>query len=390
VPAPADGYGKREVFGPRWEARMKVCVTGATGFVGAHVARALCQRGDELRVTYRNPERLSALRGLRFRRAKTDVLDYRSMRRALRGQEVLFHTVGYVGARPAERVWQTNAHGPVVAIEAAASEGLRRVVLTSTISAIGPPSDGRPADERTEYPEDWLGLAYPDSKHEGELAALEAGERHGIEVVVVNPGYVLGVPVDRSQPGETSTRTVGNYLRGRLPGVIDAEMNFVDVEDVAHGHTLAAERGRPGERYILGGENLAWPELVDRIAGLSDVHYPVLVMPPGIAWVGRVREALGLPGPMSTEGYELMGKDWRYSSAKAERELDYAARPIAETLEATVAWYLELIAAGAFEDARASALSSIAKGMRTAASLGLFRPVRIGQRALGRRVLAGV
>jgi dihydroflavonol-4-reductase len=303
---------------------------------------------------------------------------------------VLFHTVGYVGSSPAERVWRINAHAPVVAVEAAAAEGLRRVVLTSTISAIGPPSDSRPADERTEYPEDWLQLSYPDSKHEGELAALQAGERHGIEVVVVNPGFVLGAPVDRSQPGETSTRTVGNYLRGRLPGVIDAGMNFVDVEDVAHGHVLAAERGRPGERYILGGENMTWPELVNRIARISDVHYPVLVLPPGIAWVGRVREALGLPGPMSVEGYELMGKDWRFSSEKAEHELGYSARPVAETLAATVDWYLELIEAGAFEDARASALSSIAKGMRTAASLGLFRPVRIGQRALGRRVLAGV
>jgi len=103
----------------------------------------------------------------------------------------------------------------------------------------------RGSSARTWCPEDWLQLSYPDSKHQGELAALQAGERHGIEVVVVNPGYVLGVPVDRSQSGESSTRTVGNYLRGRLPGVIDAEMNFVDVEDVARGHILAAERGSP-------------------------------------------------------------------------------------------------------------------------------------------------
>jgi dihydroflavonol-4-reductase len=369
---------------------MKVCVTGSTGFVGAHVARAICERGDELRVTYRSEDRLKALEGLDFQRAKTDVLDYRSMRRALQGSELLFHTVGYVGSTPAERVWQTNAHAPVVAVEAAAAEGLRRVVMTSTISAIGPPVDGRAADERIEYPADWLQLSYPDSKHEGELAALEAGERHGIEVVVVNPGYVLGVPVDRSQPGETSTRIVGNYLRGRLPGVIDAQMNFVDVEDAAQGHLLAADKGRPGERYILGAENMTWPELVDRIARLADVQYPVLVMPPGIAWVGRVREALGIPGPLSVEGYELMGKDWRFSSRKAERELGYATRPIDETLEATVDWYLELIEGGVFEEASGSLLSSMAGGMRTAGRLGLLRPIRIGQRALGRRVLAGV
>src|ERR687893_658013 len=158
---------------------MKVCVTGATGFVGAHVARALAERGDEVRVAYRNPDKLDALKGVEFRRSKADVLDFKALRRAVKGSEVLFHTAGFVGSTPLEQVWRLNAHGPVVAVEAAAAEGLRRVVVTSTISAIGP-ANGRPADERTEYPEDWMRLAYPDSKHEGEIGALEASERQGI------------------------------------------------------------------------------------------------------------------------------------------------------------------------------------------------------------------
>src|SRR5947209_19051840 len=144
---------------------MNVCVTGATGFVGAHVARALAERGDEVKVAYRNPDRLDALSGVDYKRAKTDVLDYQALRRALRGSEVLFHVAGNVASRPVERVWQLNAHGPVIAVEAAAAEGLRRVVLTSTISAIGVPDGRKPADERTVYPPDWLGLVYPDSKH---------------------------------------------------------------------------------------------------------------------------------------------------------------------------------------------------------------------------------
>src|SRR3954468_2302420 len=336
----------------------KVCVTGATGFVGAHVARALAERGDEVRVTYRSAEKLDALKGVEFRRAKADVLDFKAMRRAVRGTDVLFHTAGFVGSSPAEQVWRLNAHGPIVAVEAAAAEGLKRVVVTSTISAIGP-ANGRPADESTEYPSEWMGLAYPDSKHEGETAALEAGERHGIEVVVVNPAYVLGVPVNRAQKGETSTRTVGNYLRGRLPAVIDAPMNFVDVEDVAAGHLLAAERGKPGERYILGAENLTWAALVDRIAELSDVHYPVMILPREVVHVARVREALGLPGAMSIEGYELMGQEWSFSSRKAERELGFRSRPVEETLHDTIDWYQELIDAGAFDDAAASGLSRI-------------------------------
>jgi dihydroflavonol-4-reductase len=368
---------------------MKTVVTGATGFVGAHLARRLAERGDDVRVTYRNPQTLDALRGVKFRKSKADVLDYKSMRRACRGCEVLFHSAGYVGSSPLERVWRLNAHSPLIAVEAAAAEGLRRVVVTSTISAIGP-ANGRPADENTRYPENWIGLAYPDSKHEGEREALEAGERHGIEVVVVNPAYVLGVPVNPDQRGDNSTRTVGSYLRGRLPAVIDAPMNFVDVDDVAEGHILAAEQGRPGERYILGGENLTWPGLVDRMAELSGIYSPVLVLPREVAWVSRVREAIGLPGLVSTQGYELMGQEWSFSSDKARRELGYRARPIDETLDATIDWYQGLIETGMFDDSDGSGLSRMAGGVRAAGRLGLLRPLRIGQRVAGRRVLAGV
>jgi dihydroflavonol-4-reductase len=368
---------------------MKALVTGATGFVGAHVVRALAERGDDVRVSYRNPARLEALRGISYRRAKGDVLDYRAMRRALRGIEVLFHVAGYVASSPIEHVWQLNAQGPVVAVEAAAAEGVRRVVLTSTISAIGLADGEDPADESTVYPRDWLGLVYPDSKHAGERAALEAADRHGIDLVVVNPAYVLGVPVNRSQPGETSTRTIGNYLRGRLPAVIDAPMNFVDVEDVATGHLLAAERGVPGERYILGAQNLTWPKLIDWVADISGVRYPIVVLPSGIGRLARVREALGLPGAISAEATNLMGRNWRFSSAKARRELGYRTRPLEETLEATIEWYAELIDGDAFADSRGSRLSHIADSMRLASRLGLLTPVRIGQRLTGRRMLAG-
>jgi dihydroflavonol-4-reductase len=368
---------------------VKVCVTGATGFVGAHVARALAHRGDEVRVIYRNPERLKALSGVPYRRTKADVLDYRAMRQALRGAEVLFHVAGYVASSPMDRVWKLNAEGPVIAVEAAAAAGVRRVVLTSTISAIGT-ANGRPADESTQYPEDWLGLVYPDSKHAGERAALEAAERHGVELVVVNPGYVLGVPVNRSQPGETSTRTIGNYLRGRLPGVVDAPMNFVDVEDVAAGHLLACSDGRPGQRYILGGENIRWPELIDRVAEQSGVSYPIMVLPTGIRRLAQFREALGLPGAISAEAFDLMGQDWRFSSDKARDELAFQTRPLDETLADTIDWYLELIESGAFDGSSSSGLSRWADSMQIASRFGLLTPIRVGQRVVRKRFVAGV
>ncbi len=368
---------------------MKACVTGATGFVGAHVVQALAERGDDVRVVYRNPDRLKALRGIRFRRAKCDVLDYKAMRRALRGIDVLFHVAGFVASSPVQRVWELNADGPVVAVEAAAAEGVKRVVLTSTISAIGTANGNGPADESTSYPEDWLGLAYPDSKHAGERAALEAAERHGVELVVVNPAYVLGVPVDRSQPGETSTRTIGNYLRGRLPGVLDAPMNFVDVADVAAGELLAADHGKPGERYILGGVNLGWPQLIDRVAELSGVRYPIMVLPTIIRRLAQIREAVGLPGALSAEASNLMGQDWRFTSRKARDDLGYETRPLDDTLDATIQWYLDLIEAGAFADSSVSGLSRWADSMRIASKLGLLTPLRVGQRVTGRRIVAG-
>ena len=142
---------------------------------------------------------------------------HRALRRALAGADVVFHAVGYVGSRPAGRAWRVNAESPLVAVEAASAAGCRRVVVTSSISAVGLPSDRRPADEQTTYPVEWVGLTYPDSKHEGERLALGAAARHGVEVVVVNPGYVVGVPLDRGCPGETSSRIWGTICAAGCP-----------------------------------------------------------------------------------------------------------------------------------------------------------------------------
>ena len=235
-----------------------------------------------------------------------------------------------------------------------------------------------------------MGLTYPDSKHEGERVALGAAARRDIELVIVNPGYVLGVPLDRSRSEETSSRIVGSYLRGRLPAVLAAPMNFVDVEDVATGHLLAAERARPGERYILGGHNTTWPALIDRVAQLSNVHRPVMVLPREVAAFARIRETLGLPGMLSAEGYTLMAQDWRFSSAKARRELGYRPRGLDRTLRATISWYTDVIERRAFRRSHRSSLSTFAQASRIVSRLGLLEPVKLGQRLTGRRVIAGV
>ena len=166
-------------------------------------------------------------------------------------------------------------------------------------------------------------------------------------------------------------------------------MNFVDVEDVAAGQLLAAERGRPGERYILGGVNLGWVDLIDRVAELSDVRYPIVVLPTSIRRLMRIREAIGFPGALSAEASNLMGQDWRFTSQKARDELGYTSRPLDDTLRATIEWVLELIEAGTFDDSHASALSRWADSMQIASRLGLLTPVRVGQRVIGRRLVAG-
>src|SRR3954453_517423 len=338
-------------------ATVTACVTGDTGCVGGHIARLLKEGGNDVRVTYRDSARLRRLGALEVEPVKADVLDRAAIRRAVRGCELVFHAAGVVNSRPPERVWRINALSPRVVVEAAAAEGVRRVVLTSTVAAIGTAAGDEVADETQLYRPGGAGMVYADSKHEGEQEAMAAGARLGVDVVVVNPSYVLGVPVDRSQPGETSTRTVANFVLGRLPAIVDGATNIVDVEDVATGHLLAAKRGKPGERYILGGYNVAWTELIDRIAAQSGVHHPLLVLPRDVAVLARIQSELGLPGPIAPEALILMAQNWRYSSRKAKKELGYKTRPLEKTLGETIGWSRELIDAGAFRDRGISAMS---------------------------------
>ena len=204
----------------------------------------------------------------------------------------------------------------------------------------------------------------------------------------MNPSYVFGVPVDRSAPGETSTRMIGNYLRGRLPALVDGQTNVVDVRDVAKGHLLAAEHGTPGERYVLGGHDIGWVALFDRVAELSGVRHPLLVLPREAGDLARKAEAAGFPSPISAEGLVLMAQNWRYSSRKARRELGYRVRGLERTLSDTIDWYSELIESGTLGGGRPSALSLAAAGMRMAERTGALAALRAAERYVGRRMVA--
>ncbi|HWH43889.1 MAG TPA: SDR family NAD(P)-dependent oxidoreductase [Thermoleophilaceae bacterium] len=368
---------------------MKACVTGATGFIGGHVARAAVERGDEVSVTYRDKARLGRLGDLDVRPVRADVLDRGAFRRALKGADILFHSAGYVASRPVSRVFEVNVLGARAAVEAAAAADVGRVVLTSSVGGVGPVAGDGIGEEGDLYRSGALGLVYVDAKHEGEAEALGAAARLGVEVVIVNPAYVLGVPVDPAHPGETSTRTIAHYLRGRLPAVVDGATNIVDVLDVANGHMLAAEKGRPGERYILGGHNIRWADFVDRIAELSGISHPVAILPSEVAAVAGAARAAGLPAVFNPQAFALMAQNWMYSSKKAERVLGYRARPLDETLRTTIDWCLGLIEHGAFGGRRLSTMSFASAGMRAGARVGLVQAMRVAEGRTGRRLVAG-
>ncbi len=360
---------------------MKALVTGATGFVGSHLARLLAKRGHEVRVTYRDKARLAVIEDLELDSVKANIVSEHDMRRAARGCDVVFHVAGLVASRPRDLVWEMNAKAPEVVCRAAVEEGVARMVLTSSVAGIGPAPEGQVGDENLVYQTGKLGLTYVDAKHEGEARALAASVGADIDVVIVNPSYVLG-PRD---PSGTSTRIIGNYLRKKVPGVVDADINIVDIDDVARGHIQAAQKGRAGERYILGGHNVHWTEVIEEVARISGVHYPLIVVPPETATVARLRESIGLYMPIAAEGLELMRQNWRYSSAKAKRELGYKVTPLTRTIKRTVDWFLEENEAMEEVPQDRSALGIMSSAVRIADRARLLSVLRLAERATGRR-----
>jgi dihydroflavonol-4-reductase len=314
-------------------------VTGATGFLGSHVARALVERGDDLRVTTRKRSRAEGLEGVDCERVPCDLLDRRAVRRALQGVGRVFHAAGLVSLRPADApaLYRTNVEGTKLLLEECLLAGVERVVYTSSVAAVGPAAPGGRADEGAVFKAGGLGIAYVNSKHEAEVEALRLAAR-GLPLVCVNPSVVLG-------SGDVyggSTSLVRRFLLGRIPAYVDGGINIVDVRDVAAGHLLADERGVAGERYILGGRNYTLRRLFADLGRLSGVEPPALRLPAAAA-LGLAQVSEAGPGPtiVTVDEVKSASQWWTYSSAKAKRELGWRARSHEETIEATIAWWIE-------------------------------------------------
>jgi dihydroflavonol-4-reductase len=311
-------------------------VTGGSGFLGSHIARALGERGDRLRLMTRRTSSLEALAGLEFEHAIGDVTNRQAVRRAMVGVDRVFHVAGRTSLRPADRkaVFDANVRGARVVFEEALEAGVQRLVHTSSVGAIGVAKPGGTADEASRFEIAHLGIAYVNSKHEAELEALRVAA-HGLGVVIVNPTFVLG-PGD---PSGTSMGLIRRFLGGQIPAYVEGGLNIVDVRDVAAGHLLADERGEVGERYILGGRNFTLTRLFADLARISGVDPPPLKLPTSLV-LGAAEAArrLGLPLPLVPDEIRSASLWWTYRNTKAKRELGFAPRPHEETLEEAVAW----------------------------------------------------
>jgi dihydroflavonol-4-reductase len=321
-----------------------VLVTGGTGFVGANVVRELVALGAAVRVLARPGSDRRALEGLAVEVVEGDLLDRASLARAVRGVATVYHVAAdyRLWARHPMELHRVNVDGTRAMLEVAGEAGVKRVVYTSTVGALGIPPDGTPGTEDTPVSlADMVG-PYKASKFLGERVAVELAGR-GLPVVIVNPSAPVG-PWD-VKPTPTGQMIV-DFMRGRMFATLDTGLNIVHVRDVARGHLLAAERGRIGERYILGHVrgNLSLADIGRVLAEITGRPAPRLRVPYAVAWCGAacteaVARLTGRPPAVPLTAVRMARKRMYFSPAKAVRELGLPQTDPREALRDAVHWF---------------------------------------------------
>lgn len=321
---------------------MKALVTGATGFVGAAVARALLQNQWQVRVLARKGSDRRNLQGLAAELIEGDLTDASSLQRAAQGCEGLFHVAAdyRLGAPDPSQLYRTNVEGTRNVLDAARRGGVQRIVYTSSVATIGIPADGTPGDERTPNSIGNMIGHYKRSKYLAEEVVRDAA-REGLSVVIVSPSTPVG-------PGDIKPTPTGQLVldaaAGRMPAYVDTGLNIVHVDDVANGHLLAYQRGAAGERYILGGQDMSLREILGLIAQLVGRTPPRVRLPYGvvlpIAYLAEgIAKLTGRSGRITLEGVRMSRKLMFFSSAKAVRELGYSWRAPLQAFEDAIRWY---------------------------------------------------
>ncbi len=322
---------------------MTTLLTGATGFVGSAVARALAVRGHTLRLLTRPGSDRRNLAGLDAEVVTGDLTDPASLARAAHGCRYVLHVAAdyRFWVPDPDAMLRANVDGAVAMIRAAADAGAERIVHCSSVAALGQIGDGTPADEDTPAkPADFVGI-YKRSKYLAEQAVLDLVRRDGLPVVVVNPSSPVG-PRD-IKPTPTG-KMILDAAAGRVPAYIDTGLNVVHVDDVAEGHVLALERGRVGQRYILGGENLPLKDILALVCDVANRKPPSIRLPEAVLWpaafaMEQLAKVTGIVPMMTRDHLKMARKKMYFSSAKAVAELGYRPRPVRSAMEDAVAWF---------------------------------------------------
>jgi dihydroflavonol-4-reductase len=322
---------------------MSTLVTGATGFVGSHIARLLVQRGEQVRVLVRRTSRTSVLDGIDCERVTGDLCEPASLKTIVRGVRRVYHVAAdyRLWSRDPAEIYSSNVEGTRNLLNAAGEAGAERIVYTSTVATVAvPTSDGRLPDESTPATLQQMIGHYKRSKFIAEREVLDAAAT-GMPVVVVNPTTPVG-PGDW-KPTPTG-RIIVDFLNGRMPAYVDTGLNLVAVEDVAEGHLLAAERGKPGERYILGGRNMTLAEILFELALITGRPAPRVRIPHGVAMAAAcvdtaICRVLRREPHIPLEGVRMARHRMFVETSKAEREMGFHAGPVAAALERAVRWY---------------------------------------------------
>src|SRR5499427_5932032 len=322
---------------------MRCFVTGATGFLGSHVARLLLAQGAELRLLVRAGSRLENVADLPAERAVGDLRDLESLKRGMAGCEAAFHVAAdyRLWAVNGKELYDSNVDGTRNILQAARESGVGRVVYTSSVATMGFGNNGKATDENTPVA---LGDMIGDYKRSKFLAEqlVIAAARGGQDVVVVNPTTPIG---ERDIKPTPTGRIVVDFLNRKFPAYVDTGLNLADVREVARGHLLAMEKAVPGERYILGGEDLTLKQILDKLAALTGLPSPTAKVPHAVAMGFAVLDqfftgTLRGKEPRATVDAVRMGRKKMFaSSTKAERELGYRIVPVEDALRRAITWF---------------------------------------------------
>ncbi len=322
---------------------MKALVTGVTGFIGSAVARALIQSGTEVRGLVRPGADRRALDGLTMETVPGDLNDAASLRAALHGCRQVYHVAAHYAlwARDPSVFYKVNVEGTRTLLDAARESGVERVVYTSTIGAIGLPKNGGPGTEATPVSLSQMTGDYKRSKYLAEQEVLQAAAA-GLPVVIVNPSAPVGVCDVKPTP---TGQIVVDFMKGRMVAYVETGMNLIDVDDVAVGHLRAMERGRVGERYILGCRNLMLKEVFEILGRLTGVKAPKVKLPRGLVLpLAHVNKWLAdyvthRTPRIPLDGVRMARYVMHYDSSKAVQELDLPQTPPEVALEKAVRWF---------------------------------------------------